>query len=111
MWEVLITFFSQAPPALDPTFLPWLGKLISGNVIVGTGLWALLKHIAKLTPWAEDDKILQIISGAVAAVKGSVSSKKAVDHVCDHEDCHSVECDEHVADGNGVCEKCGHDIE
>lgn len=73
MWEVIITFFSQAPPALDPVFLPWLGALISGNVILGTGVWALLKYIAKLTPWAGDDKIIQIFTGAVGAMGGAMT--------------------------------------
>jgi hypothetical protein len=107
MWDVVITFFSQPPPALDPVFIPWLAALIAGNVIIVSGTWALLKYIAKLTPWAEDDRILQIISGAYGAVKGAVSPIKAVDHVCDD----PATCDEHVVDGNGTCEKCGQDIE
>jgi hypothetical protein len=101
MWDMIVLFFSQPPPALDPTLIPWLTALIAGNIIIFSAVWAFLKYVAKATPWAGDDKILQILTGAVAAVRGAVSSKKAVDRVCD----------EHVADGNGVCEKCGHQIE
>jgi len=72
MFEQIVLFFKQAPPAMDPLLYPWVAALIAGNIIVGTALWALLKYIAKLTPWAHDDKIIQIITGGMAAVKSAV---------------------------------------
>jgi hypothetical protein len=78
MWQTIINFFAQPPPALDPVFIPWLTALIAGNIIIATGVWALMKYIAKITPWAQDDKIIQIITGGLAAVKGAVSRKDTV---------------------------------
>ena len=94
MFQSVINFFGTAPPALDPLFVPWLAALIAGNVIVISGLWALLKYIAKLTPWATDDKIIQIITGAYDAVKGAVSSKELPEKM--------------VAESvDGACDRCG----
>ena len=76
MWEFIVSFFGAPPPALDPLFVPWIAALIAGNVIIGTGLWALFKYIAKLTQWAQDDKIIQIITGAYDAIKGAVSKER-----------------------------------
>ena len=94
MFQFVIDFFATKPPALDPLFIPWVTALIAGNVIVFSGLWALLKYIAKLTPWAEDDKIIQIISGAYAAVKSAIPIKKK-------------ETNLGVAAPDTHCEKCG----
>ena len=99
MFESIIAFFSHAPPAFDPVFIPWLTALIAGNVIIVSAVWAVLKYLAKVTPWAGDDKIIQIITGAIAAAKGVVTSKP------------KEECVEHVPDGNGKCEVCGHELE
>ncbi len=113
MWDAIVLFFSQPPPALDPTFIPWLTALIAGNVIVFSAVWALLKYVAKTTPWAGDDKILQIITGAFGAFMGVLRPGAAVERVCDHEDCDHVECDhadcDHVV--GEVCPTCGHHIE
>ena len=98
MWEALITFFTQPPPALDPTLVPWVTAFIAGNVIVVSIVWALLKFIAKQTPWAGDDKIIQVFSGAFAAMKGAIKPK-------------SKPCDEHEAGEEGLCSKCGQVIE
>lgn len=76
MIDLIQQFFQQAPPAIDPTLVPWMVDLIAGNIIVGTGLWALLKFIAKRTPWAGDDKIIQIVTGAFGAVKDAVGPVK-----------------------------------
>ena len=97
MFETLLAFFSQAPPAFDPVFIPWLSALIAGNVIILGSIWAALRYIAKVTPWAGDDKIIQIITGVFTALK---SGKDA-----------NAECVEHVANGEGICENCGHPIE
>ena len=75
MWEAIYAFFQAPAPALDPVLIPWIAAFIAGNIIVMTGVWALLKYIAKLTPWAEDDKILQIITGGFTAVKDAVKPK------------------------------------
>jgi len=91
MFQTIINYFSQPPPAFDPLFVPWITALIAGNIIVGTAIWTLLKYIAKLTPWATDDKIIQIITGAFGAVKDAVKRNPApVD----------------LADGE-ICDKCG----
>jgi len=76
MFQFVIDFFSTPPPAFDPLFIPWITALIAGNVIVFSGLWGLFKYIAKLTPWAEDDKIIQIISGAYGAIKEAIPTRK-----------------------------------
>jgi len=102
MWDAIVLFFSQPPPAIDPTFIPWLSALIAGNVIVFSAVWAFLKYIAKATPWAGDDKILQIITGAFGAFMGVLKPGTKLQEVA---------CEEHVSDGNGTCEKCGQQIE
>jgi len=75
MWEAILRFFSQPPPAFDPVFIPWVTALIAGNIIIASAVWALLKYIAKITPWAQDDKIIQILTGAYVAVKDAVKPK------------------------------------
>jgi hypothetical protein len=76
MFQPILDFFTNVPPpAFDPVFIPWISKLVAGNVIIFGGLWAFLKAIAKATPWAGDDKIIQILTGAVAAVKEAVKKK------------------------------------
>ena len=111
MIEAIVAFFSTEPPAMDPTLVPWIAALVAGNIITVTGLWAFLKYVAKLTPWAADDKILQIITGGVSAVKGAVMplmkkgngkkemvvEEKCVDGV-------------HLLGDNGKCKKCGQPI-
>lgn len=97
MLETLLTFFSQPPPAFDPVFIPWLSALIAGNIIILGSIWAALRYVAKITPWAGDDKIIQILTGVFTALKSGKSK--------------GVECDEHVANAEGVCESCGHPIE
>jgi hypothetical protein len=113
MWEVIVNFFSQPPPAIDPLFIPWVTALVAGNIIFITGAWALLKYIASLTPWAEDDKIIQIITGGYAAVRDAVSplvKKKEV--VAAEDGCAGCEeCDHKPnAPDAEVCESCGQHI-
>ena len=90
MFEMIINYFSQPPPALDPLFVPWITALIAGNIIIVSAMWALLKYIAKLTPWAVDDNIIQIITGAVGAIKEAVGTVKKTNDV-----------------GEFTCDKCG----
>ncbi len=108
MWEALITFFSTPPPALDPVFIPWLTALIAGNIIIVSGLWALLKYIAKITPWAVDDKIVQIVTGGVTAVRDVVSPliKKKEAPVVEEECAHEPDSPDAV-----LCGKCGQALE
>ncbi len=104
MWDAIVLFFSQPPPTIDPTFIPWFTALIGGNVIVFSAIWAFLKYVAKATPWAGDDKILQIITGAFGAFMGVLRPGAAVEK-CDHEDCDHENCDHTVGE---VCPTCGH---
>lgn len=124
MWEAVVRFFSQPPPAVDPVFIPWVTALIAGNIIFFSGVWALLKYIAKLTPWAEDDKIIQIITGAFSAIKEAVSPsgeiifdleeleeepKKEKEEIPKEEP--KEECEHVVSTPDAVvCEKCGQPI-
>ena len=86
MWDAIFTFFSQPPPALDPVFIPWVTALIAGNIIIFSGLWAFLKYIAKATPWAGDDKVLQILTGAFGALMGVIKPSPEVE--CVEEEAH-----------------------
>lgn len=111
MLQAIVDFFKAPPPAMDPTFIPWLTALIAGNIIVGTALWALLKYIAKNTPWAVDDKIIQIITGGWGAIKDAVGKikKKPVEE--------PIELVEEVQEAtppppeSPVCPSCGHLID
>ena len=96
MLEQIILFFKTPPPAMDPLFVPWVAALIGGNIIIFTAFWALFKYIAKLTPWAEDDKIIQIVTGAYTAIKDAVGSVKKNPPV--------------EAESN-ACPICGHEME
>ncbi len=91
---------------LDPTFIPWLTALIGGNVIVFSAVWAFLKFVAKATPWAWDDKVLQILTGAFGAFMGVLRPGTKVVELteeCDHTDC------DHVV--GEPCPTCGKVIE
>lgn len=113
MIEAIVAFFSTEPPAMDPTLIPWMTALVAGNIITVTGLWALLKYIAKQTPWATDDKILQIITGGVTAIKGAVIPLVGKKEVPIEKKEEMVEECEHKLDSPDaeVCGKCGQPIE
>lgn len=61
--------FLHNPPALDPILVPFFTKFINGNIIWLGMLWVILKYVAKMTPWAGDDKIIQIITGLFSQLK------------------------------------------
>jgi hypothetical protein len=109
MWESIVTFFSQVPPAADPMIVPWVAGFIAGNIITITVIWTILKQVAKITPWAGDDKVIQIFTGVLGAVKTAVTPllpKKNSTTPVVVEEC------EHKPDSpNGeICANCGEPI-
>lgn len=73
MWETIYAFFQTSPLAFDTVVVPWVTALISGNIILLTGVWAVLKYIATITPWAIDNKILKLFTGGFVAVKDAIT--------------------------------------
>jgi len=72
----LVHLFSTDPVMLDAVLVPWTQKFIGGNILTFTVLWAVLKYIAVITPWAKDDEILQILTGAAKAAKEAIVAIK-----------------------------------
>lgn len=46
-------------------------KFISENILTITVFLGLLKGLAKITPWAGDDQVVQVFTGAFDKIKGS----------------------------------------
>ncbi len=46
-----------------------LVNFVSNNWLTITFVLAILKGLAKITPWANDDKIVQVFSGAFDMIK------------------------------------------
>jgi len=70
----LINFLAN-PLALDPTLVPFVTKLIAGNVITASVVWGILKYCAVKSTWAVDDKVIQFLTGMFKAAKDSIPQK------------------------------------
>lgn len=65
----IVEFFQVYDPvSLDIVMIPWLQKFVAGNLITIYMCKKLAEYIAKVTPWAKDDEILQIFTGAIREV-------------------------------------------
>lgn len=45
-------------------------EFVSNNWLTISFCLGVLKGVAKITPWAKDDQIIQVFSGALDALKG-----------------------------------------
>jgi len=56
-------------------------KFISENWLTISFVLVILKGIAQITPWAEDDQIVQIITGAFGVLKPKSNNNKGAENV------------------------------